>query len=101
LLIYCLSHEYMDNASNTPQIKAAISIAKWFPKNQFGELMSINSVYQRIAGTANEVGQYTLKLALEGRLDRCLIENQVKLARLCSQWSGETVTTNELIVVDE
>jgi hypothetical protein len=91
----------MNNVLEKPLMKVTVSIAKWFPKNQFGEFMSINSVYQRTVGTPNEIGLNTLRLALNGTLDRGHMENLIKLARLCSMWSGERVTIDDLMVITD
>lgn len=86
------------NLLNT-QMKATFSIAKWFPKNDFGEYLSINSVYTKIEGTENEVGRHTLRTALNGQLDRIHADNLVKLSRLCSLWSGSEVKIDDLLIV--
>jgi len=91
----------MNNVLEKPLMKVTVSIAKWFPKNQFGEFLSVNSVHQRTVGTPNEIGQNTLRLALNGQLDRVHTDNLVKLARLCSMWSGERVTIDDLMVVTD
>ena len=91
----------MNNVLTKPLMKVTVSIAKWFPRNQFGEFMSINSVHQRIVGTPNELGQNTLRLALEGSLDRGHMENLVKLARLCSEWSNSKVTESDLLRIED
>ena len=84
-----------------PDMKAFVSIAKWYPKTEIGEFASVNSVFELIKGTPNEVGRHTLRTALDGRLDRVHTDNLVKLARLCSMWSGETVTINDLMIVED
>lgn len=84
-----------------PDMKAFVSIAKWYPRNEIGEYASINSVYQKIEGTSLEVGRHTLSKALDGKLDRVHADNLVKLARLCSEWSGERVTIDDLMVVED
>lgn len=84
-----------------PEMKAFVSISKWYPRTLDGEFASINSVFETIKGTPNEVGRHTLRSALDGRLDRIHTDNLVKLARLCSMWSGETVTVNDLLVVTD
>jgi len=84
-----------------PNMKAFISIAKWYPKDENGEFASINSVFQKIEGTSKEVGRHTLSKALDGKLDRVHIDNLVKLARLCSEWSGDHVTIDDLTVVED
>lgn len=85
-----------------PNMKAFVSITKWYPINpDTGEFASVNSVYQKIEGTANEVGRHTLSKALDGKLDRLHADNLVKLARLCSEWSGKQVTVDDLLVVED
>jgi hypothetical protein len=84
-----------------PNMKSSISIAKWYPRDDSGEFVSINSVFTKIEGTSNEVGRHTLRTALDGRLDRLHTDNLVKLARLCSMWSGERVTVDDLLVVTD
>ena len=82
-------------------MKAYVSISKWYPKTEVGGFASINSVYQKIEGTPNEVGRHTLRTALDGKLDRVHIDNLVKLARLCSEWSGDRVTIDDLTIIDD
>ena len=82
-------------------MKACISIAKWFPRDLSGEFASVNSVFESVRDTPNEVGRNTLRLALDGRLTRGNFDNQVKLARLCSMWSGERVTIDDLMVITD
>ena len=81
-------------------MRASFSIAKWFPKNDFGDYLSINSVYTKIEGTENEVGRHTLRTALNGQLDRIHADNLVKLSRLCSLWSGTKVSIDDLLVIE-
>lgn len=82
-------------------MKAYVSISKWFPKTDSGEFRTVNSVFEELKGTPLEVGRNTLRLALDGRLDRGHFDNQVKLARLCSLWSGNVVTVDDLMNVEE
>lgn len=84
-----------------PNMKAFVSIAKWYPKDETGEFASINSVYQKIEGTPQEVGRHTLSKALDGKLDRGHFDNLVKLAQLCSKWSSDRVTIDDLVVVED
>ena len=90
-------------ATLTPptNMKACISIAKWFPRGLDGEYLSVNKVYESIRQTPNEVGRNTLRLALDGVYSKGEFENQVKLARLCSEWSGKLVTVDDLMVVED
>ena len=82
-------------------MKACVSIAKWYPRGLDGEHLSVNSVYESIRHTPNEVGRNTLRLALDGKYGKGDFENQVKLARLCSIWSGDRVTIDDLMVVED
>lgn len=82
-------------------MRVRFDIASYWPNDEHGEPRTVNSVFEEIKGTANEVGRNTLRLALNGDLDRGLFLNQVKLARLCSKWSGKTVTINELLKIEE
>lgn len=87
--------------SRPTQMKACISIAKWFPRSLDGEYLSINKVYEEIRLTPNAVGRDTLTLALKGQYAKGNFDNQVKLARLCSIWSGDRVTIDDLMVVED
>lgn len=79
----------------------SIDVSKWYPKDSLGNFMPINAVFESIKGTSNEVGRYTLALALDGVYCKGEFENQVKLARLCSEWSGEIVTVDDLMVIED
>lgn len=82
-------------------VRAYLDISRYWLKDADGEPKTVNSVYEDIKGTPNEVGRNTLRLALEGTLDRGYFSNQVKLARLCSEWSGQKVTPNDILKVEE
>lgn len=82
-------------------MKACISIAKWFPRGIDGQHLTVNKVYEDIRFTSNAVGRDTLTQALKGIYAKGNFDNQVKLARLCSMWSGENVTINDLMVVSD
>jgi len=83
------------------EMKACISIAKWFPRGLDGKYLSVNKVYEDIRFTPNAVGRDTLTLALKGEYAKGNFDNQVKLARLCSIWSGDRVTIDDLMVVED
>ena len=51
-------------------VKAYIDISAYWPKDDDGEPVSVNSVYQELLKTPNEIGRNTLRLALTGQLDR-------------------------------
>ncbi|NJO94331.1 MAG: hypothetical protein HC820_08290 [Hydrococcus sp. RM1_1_31] len=82
-------------------MRVLLDISPYWPQDDDGEPRSINSVYEEIKGTPYEVGRNTLRLALNGILDRGHYSNVVKLARLCSKWIGEPVTPNDLLRVEE
>lgn len=82
-------------------MRVRFDISSYWPNDENGEPRTVNSVFEEIKGTSDEVGRNTLRLALNGDLDRGLFLNQVKLARLCSRWSGKTVTIDELFKIDE
>ncbi|MEM9116901.1 MAG: hypothetical protein AAGD09_03350 [Cyanobacteria bacterium P01_F01_bin.56] len=82
-------------------VKAYIDISEYWPKDEDGELASVNSIYQGLLNTPNEIGRNTLRLALSGQLDRGYFSNQVKLARLVSEWAGKEVSIIDLMKVVE
>lgn len=82
-------------------MRVRFNISSYWPNDENGEPRTVNSVFEEIKGTSDEVGRNTLRLALKGDLDRGLFLNQVKLARLCSKWSGKTVTINQLLKIEE
>lgn len=84
-----------------PEVLVYIDISAYWPKDRDGEPKSVNSVYEEIRGTPDEVGRNTLRLALDGRLDRGYFSNQVKLARLASKWSGKKVTVLNLFKIKD
>ncbi len=91
----------MDVLSMPDAVKVYLDISKYWPKDEAGEPVSVNSVYTSLLGGPNEVGRNTLRLALDGRLDRGHFSNQVKLARLASIWSGQEVTILDLLRIEE
>jgi hypothetical protein len=78
-------------------MRATIDISAYWPTDAGGEPVSVNSIYESLRGTENELGRNTLRLALDGRLDRGHYGNLVKLARLVSGWAGRVVTADELM----
>jgi hypothetical protein len=82
-------------------MKACVSIAKWFPRGLDGNYLSVNKVFEDIRFTPNAVGRDTLTLALKGEYAKGNFENQVRLARLCSVWSGDHVTIDDLFVIED
>lgn len=82
-------------------VRVQLDISPYWQTNDNGEPRSVNSVYEEIRGTPDEVGRNTLRLALDGVLDRGYFANLVKLARLCSKWSGQKVTPNNLLKIQD
>jgi hypothetical protein len=82
-------------------VRVYLDISAYWPKDAEEQARSVNSVYEEIRGTSNEVGRNTLRLALEGNLDRGYFSNQVKLARLCSEWSGKNITPDDILKIEE
>jgi len=81
--------------------RAYVDISRWWLKDTDGEPLSVYAVHQKILGTANEVSRHTLTRARDGLLEKADISNLKALARLCSVWSGKTVTVDDLIVEEE
>lgn len=77
--------------------KSYIDIGRWWLKDGLGKNMSVNSVYQELKGTKNEVSRYTLTKARDGELEKADISTLEALARICSDWSGKKLTVNDLI----
>ena len=91
----------MDVLSMPDAVKVFLDISKYWPKDDTGEYVSVNSVYMGLKDTPNEVGRNTLRLALDGRLDRGYFSNQIKLARIASDWVGKEVTILDLMKIEE
>ena len=91
----------MDVLSMPDAVKVYLDISEYWPKDEAGNPASVNSVYMGLVGKSNEVGRNTLKLALDGRLDRGHFSNQIKLARLASEWAGKELTILDLLRVEE
>ncbi len=82
-------------------MRVLLDISAYWPLDDRGEPKSVNSIYEEIKGSPLEVGRNTLRLALDGNLDRGYYSNLIKLARLCSQWIGEPVTPNDLLRIED
>lgn len=82
-------------------MKVCISIAKWFPRGLDGQHLTVNKVYEDIRFTPNFVGRDTLTQALKGVYSKGNFDNLVKLALLCSIWSGERVSVDDLLVITD
>ena len=78
-----------------------IDIRKWWPKDDKGELLSVYAVHRTIIGTKNEVTRHTLTRARDGQLETAKMANLKALARLCSIWSNQDISTDDLIVEED
>jgi hypothetical protein len=78
--------------------KTYVDIGRWWLKDEKGEPLSVYAVHKTIEGTENEVTRHTLTRARDGQLEKANISNLKVLARLCSIWSGEQLTIDDLIV---
>lgn len=81
--------------------KSYIDIGRWWLKDGLGREMSVNSIYQELRGTPNEVSRYALGKAKDGELEKADISTLQAMKRLCSEWSGENLSIDDLIVSDE
>jgi len=75
-----------------------IDIGQWWPRDEEGKELSVYAVHKTIEGTENVVTRHTLTRAKDGLLEKADISNLKALARLCSIWSGEELTVDDLIV---
>ncbi|WP_292701366.1 hypothetical protein [Nostoc sp. NMS2] len=82
-------------------MEAYIDISQWWPKAEDGSLLSVYAVHRQFEGSPNEVTRHTLTVARAGRLKKADIDNLVKLARICSVLSGELVTVNDIVKIQE
>jgi len=80
-------------------VRVCLDISPYWPKDASGEPRTVNSIYEEIKGTSEEVGRNTLRLALDGNLDRGHFVNQVKLARLASRWAGKEIAISDLLKI--
>lgn len=85
----------------TPQVRVYIDISPYWPRDDHDDPRSVNSVYEEIKDTPDAVGRNTLRLALDGRLDRGHFVNQVKLARLASKWAGREIKISDLLGIED
>ena len=84
--------------TTTPMGRTYVDISRWWLRDKQGKPLSVHAVYQSIAGTPLEVNRHTLTRAKEGHLEKGDFSKLKALARLCSQWSGQTVTVDDLII---
>lgn len=80
---------------------AWVDISRWWPKDEEGRDRSVNWVYTHITDEEIKVTRHTLTRAREAQLFKADIDNLVKLARLCSGWSGQKVTLDDIVRTDE
>jgi len=85
----------------SPEVRVYIDISPYWPRDENDEFRSVNSVYEEIKDKSDAVGRNTLRLALDGKLDRGHFVNQVKLARLASKWAGSEITISDLLKVED
>ena len=75
-----------------------VDISQWWLKDEQGEPLSVYAVHKMIEGTPDEVSRHTLTRARDGLLEKGDFSNLKSLARLCSQWSGQHLTVDDLII---
>ena len=78
-----------------------VDISRWWLQDDDGEPLSVYAVHKTIEGTPNEVSRHTLTRARDGLLEKGDFSNLKALARLCSLWSGQKITVDELIVEEK
>lgn len=81
-------------------VEAFVDISRWWPKNEDGLPLSVYRVHKLFEGSADQITRHTLTIARDGKLAKADIDNLVKLARICSQLSGDEVTVNDIIHID-
>lgn len=77
--------------------KSNININLWWPRNAYGDRVSVNSIFVEMEGTENEVGRYTLTKARNGELEKADIATLEALARICSKWAGKEVSIDDMV----
>lgn len=83
------------------EVRVFLDISEFWPEDELGERRTVNSVYEELRGGENEVGRNTLRLALDGRLDRGHFVNAVKLARIAAEWAGKDLSIIDLLKIEE
>lgn len=85
------------------ELKAAIDISFWWPRDGSGKPLSVYAVHKDIEDNdpENLITRHTLTRARDGQLEKGDFANAVKLARVCSRWSGQTITVHDLIKVQD
>jgi hypothetical protein len=80
---------------------AFVDVSRWWPKDDSGKPLSVYEVHRVFEGTPNQLTRHTLTVARDGKLAKADIINIVKLARICTQLSGQSVTVNDIIRVKD
>lgn len=82
-------------------VEAFVDISRWWPKGDDGSPLSVYEVHRRFEGSPNQVTRHTLTVARDGKLAKADIDNIVRLARICSLLSGNVVTVNDIIRIED
>ena len=85
------------------EVKARIDISQWWPKDDNGEDQSVYAAHKNIEDNKPQylVTRHTLTRAKNGQLEKFEAVNAVKLAWICSYWSGQKLTVDDLLKIDE
>jgi hypothetical protein len=81
-------------------VEAFVDISRWWPKSDDGLPLSVYEIHKRFEGSQNQVTRHTLTVARDGKLAKADIDNIVRLARICSVLSGEMITVNDIIRIE-
>ena len=82
-------------------MRVTLDISQYWPIDEQGNPKSTNKVYEELRGTPNEIGRNTLRLAREGNLDRGHFVHLIKLADLCTRWTGRAIEVKDLFRIEE
>lgn len=82
-------------------VEAFVDISRWWPKDKNDKPLSVYEVHRLFEGGPNQVTRHTLTVARDGKLAKADIDNLVKLARICSELSGEALTINDLVRIED
>jgi hypothetical protein len=78
-------------------MRAYADISAYWPADENGRPVTVNSVYVRFIATDNKLSYDTLAGARFGTLTGGKFTNLVKLANICSALSGQKVSVQDLI----
>ena len=83
-------------------MRVTVNIYEYWPKRS-GRDVSVYSVLKRLESEVPHilVKRYTLTRAKEGLLEKCDLVNLVNLTRICSYLSGETVSVEQILKIEE